>query len=485
MPRIVVELAKPLVEKLIQEPGPLGPDGTRAQDYASLGEVARGLGLQQLARILDASGNPESKRLIEGTIKSQIERRPASRDLVGFFAIEVKDPAVAEKLLSELESLPREVIASAEFEATYRGAGMVTALTPPKYRGAQAYLEALGVDKFPNDGDWHGIGFADMEHGWNLDHESLCHLMEPTEPPVFPNAFQNMAHNKYAPHGTSVLGICVGGGKGKIQGIADGATLKALLYPAEDLPFARTIYELVDSELLSAGDILLIELEQNGGQSDTGLPVEVKRAMFKAIRFAVDQGIVVIAAAGDGHEPDGRRVGWDLDVVIREDADKDRKKAPAWATDSEGETPDSGAVLVSGCVVPADKARPTEYDADVEFNVGTKIDCYGWGSAVLTGGANDPPAGYGVPKTDDPDFTYDCNFSQTSAAAAMVAGVALVTQRLACHVLNRRLEPGELRKLLRDVRSGTPVKCQGKPTRVVPHLPSIYELLPELGATSR
>jgi len=505
MTRLVVELAPSLVERLAE--------GRRKEvpRPANLFEVARELQQKKLAALLERFGNPPSSPLIrdesfhsgvEGSSVLSSRASKAAAALLSTFLIDVNGlaPRAQEKLLEGLQSLDG-IIDTAEFELTSEEAGISLQDGPVSYVHEQEYLAALGVnDVVRGNGEWYEVGFAALEFGWNLDHEALSRtvaappalLPAPTDPKYM--------HDWSAAHGTSVLGICVGGGK--MQGIAAGARVKALLRAGRGVDFANTIYELLDNSRPSSlrfGDILLVELQQSGDDHMTaGLPLEVHPAVFRAIQLAVSLGIVVIEVAGNGRVVGTTRRGWDLDNIAR-----DRRRAPAWAPrrpnvwklpvqllinaprfvrhpveawTQRQRSPDSGAILVSGCLPPDSNKPPKSYTADARYNSGERVDCYGWGSGVFTCGEDNPPT---IPKPH-PNRSYDRNFKGTSAAAAMITGVALAIQRMANEVLGYPLSPFQLRAVLRDPRGGVPVSVPGKPQRIVPHLPSIHALLEEL-----
>ncbi len=484
MARIVVELDEALVERLVERLA--GRAGTSVPEPTSLVQIARELGIEPLSAMLERWGElPSSPFISNRSILSQVKRKhpvfemspDESLGLAGFFTIDVGKLSEGQQkeVLEGLKSL-KGIVVSAAFEATYRGANSRRRNSDvPIYRRAQKYLNALGVGS-PDDDSWFGVGFATLDHGWNLEHEALRYLPPPV---LFPTGCESLAYMKTRTHGTAVLGICVGGGK--IQGIAKGAAVKALLFATNTQTIAETILGFINAEGLDSlafGDILLIEIEQDSSPGVAGgLPLEVQPAMLKAIRRAVSEGIVVIEVAGNGTiDATFGRVGWDLDAVA-----KNPEMAPAWERKDDGASADSGAILVSGCVPPDGRARPKTYAADTHLNFGIRIDCYGWGAGVLAPGDDEPPPVPKLPAANgDYDITYDAGFNGTSAAAAMVTGLALAIQRMAHQELGRPLSPTQLRALLRDSRCGVPVTGIGRPTRVVPHLASIRQVLKRL-----
>jgi serine protease len=346
----------------------------------------------------------------------------------------------------------------------------------PLYRRDQGYLDAIGVDDIPTSGPWFGLGLAVVDVGWNLDHEALRHIGRPR---LFPMTMMEVPADT---HGTAVLGVVVGGAK--IQGIAAGATVKALVFPTRGpTSVAEQLLEVIDAKsnnALQYGDILLIEIEQEDGHGvPEGLPLEVQPDVFEVIQLAVSRGIVVIEAAGNGAKQGSVRVGWDLDEIAR-----DGQHAPAWRQKSgrDGAIPSSGAILVSGCK-PFRQSATEPYEVDPRLNHGSMVGCYGFGSTVLTSGGYFPPPGRDPsPNRDDPNVWYDCGFGMTSAAAAMVAGVALAIQRMAHEELGHPLSPTQLQAVLRDPRGGTSVQRNGRRVGIVPHLPRIRDLLRQLSA---
>jgi hypothetical protein len=346
----------------------------------------------------------------------------------------------------------------------------------PLYRPDQRYLDAIGLDDIPNSGNWFGIGLAVVDVGWNLDHEALRHI---GRPPLFP---MDMTEVPADTHGTAVLGVVVGGAK--IQGIAEGATVKALVFPTRGpTSIAEQLLEFLDDKAnnaLQCGDILLIEIEQEAGDgAPEGLPLEVQPEVFSAIQLAVSRGIVVIEAAGNGAKQGSVRVGWDLDEIAR-----DGRHAPAWRQKSGGNgvIPRSGAIMVSGCK-PFRQGVAEPYTVDPRLNHGSMVGCYGFGSTVVTSGGNFPPPGRDrAPNRDDPNVWYDCGFGMTSAAAAMVAGAALAIQRMAYEELGHALSPSQLQAVLGNPNGGTSVQRNGRRVGIVPHLPKVRDLLRQWSA---
>src|SRR5262245_35646430 len=118
-------------------------------------------------------------------------------------------------------------------------------------------------------------------------------------------------------------------------------------------------------------------------------------------------------------------------------------------------------------------------------NFGQRVDCYAWGANVDTA--------WGDPK----DERATGEFAETSASAAIIAGLALVIQQHAVEsrpklfddpaeqreVDRRGLSPYQMRELLRSPACGTPVTHNGAQVGSMPDLGLVFEAmrsLPEL-----
>jgi hypothetical protein len=252
-------------------------------------------------------------------------------------------------------------------------------------------------------GRGEGIGFVDVEQGWNLQHEDL--LAAGIPPPSGDN-------RDFFDHGTAVLGIvlmdeanAVGG-----VGIAPRCAGQVVSVWRPDYNPPRAIAAAAGA--MAAGDVLLLEHQESyGGIFEW--PAEVLLANYEQIELAVKARIVVVEAAGNGII--------DLDGVVHGgQAVFDRSVR------------DSGAVLVGG-------ADPTPPHARTGVsNYGSRIDCFGWDRNVATTTTDG---------TGTADALYTQSFGATSAAAAIVAGAALVVQSMAAHTTGR-LDPAALRARL-------------------------------------
>jgi hypothetical protein len=478
MSRIVVEFAEDWAEKLRTAPPSLAlrgfedalemlgrqagdPGVLRLRDVFTqfVTKADQRVGLPSGPLLPDDPAPARRKSLRTGPGSVGVRPTPPG-DFAGFFAIDVAGlpEQDQDELLAELRSAPH-VIAGAAFESTYRGAASRKATA--SRRKDQFYLRATGVGAPVEPHGWHGLGLAHLDVGWLLDHQALSGFPPPT---CFPNG--NPPSDS---HGTMSLGVVVGGDE--MQGIAKGATPKALIFNVKDRSIAGPLREFLYSEKYDSllyGDVLLIEIEHDDTRRvQGGRPLELAREAFLAIQYAVSEGIAVIEPAGNGHDVDGRHEGWDLDA-IRDDPDAAPAWNKRWRGTRESDIPDSGAIMVSGAMMlPNPPAPVTAYTTRRDLNNGSRVDCFGWGAGVLTAGEIGQ---------------YTDLFDKTSAASAMVAGIALQVQRMAMDpkVHGHVLSPLQLREVLRHPRSGTRVRGNGSRTRVVPHLGKIREVLRRL-----
>jgi hypothetical protein len=262
-----------------------------------------------------------------------------------------------------------------------------------------------------------GVWFADVEGGWNANHEDLPgdrmkHV-----------AGQPINDPTWRQHGTAVLGEVVGRDNGKgVVGLAPDVervfTASIGRIPVPDALDAA-------AEQLRPGDVLLIEL-QGTGPRGRFLPMEYWDDNFDAIVAATRRGVVVIEAAGNGGE--------DLD-----------RSTYRGKLSRKGR--DSGAIMVGAGGPP----RPGFIDrARLDFsNYGSRVDVQGWGRKVATLDYGD------LQKCDGPaDRHYTGEFSGTSSASPIVAGAAVLVESWSKAKRGKPMAPEVVRDLLR--RTGTP-----------------------------
>lgn len=260
-----------------------------------------------------------------------------------------------------------------------------------------------------------GIAVVDVEQGWEFDHPDVSGLAG-TQPLVHLNRFDESAPE--GDHGTSVLGIVVGRPNGVGgTGIAPRATVRVCSH-YDGGEIMRTVDAiLVARRELDAGDVLLLEVH---------LPhlgymcAEADDATFHAIRLASAKGIVVVEAAGNGAD------------------DISAWRSPSGRGLSRDGDQDSGAIVVAAGrrAIDSDGAtRGHRWNSVAQSNYGARVDCYAWGDGVQA-----PVVG---------DYA---EFGGTSAAAAIIAGVAASVQGMVVAAGKERLRTRAMRDLLRATK---------------------------------
>jgi hypothetical protein len=321
----------------------------------------------------------------------------------------------------------------------------VTASNDPRSK-RQRYLNAAGTGinaryawGFPG-GDGSGIGFVDMERGWNLNHEDLA--------AAGITLISGISHDCLQ-HGTSVLGevLMVDNNIGGI-GIAPGAKGRVVSQWRKSGNFDENdpqsfnnvdaIWSAISSMVF--GDVLLLEAQDlaplgatapdatgAATQAMSYWPIEVAYGAYGVIQHATALGIVVVEAAGNGKN--------DLDTYKNEYGKK-------IFDPNSADFRDSGAIM-AGAGTKASPHKPVN-----TTNHGKRVDCYAWGEKVDTATINNQGK-------DD----YRKDFDGTSSASAIIAGAALVVQGLAQAKLGQRYSPKVLRQILNT--TGTPSKHPG------------------------
>jgi hypothetical protein len=406
----------------------LAPDEVRAHLIEQLRKAtppppdADRVTVSRLLRPPNDGSEDDITKLVQRAAEMDPTYRP--RNLLNYFVVETPVAWDTHPLLRALASSPLVERAYLQLQ------GDDPASNPsndPK-SSSQQYLDAAptGIDArfvWPTAGSTSfpgtsgaGVRFVDLELGWTLDHEDLV-----AKNPVLlygPNS------QFRAQHGTSVLGVvaAVDNAIGAI-GIAHGVDwIRVVSYGQNqnrDIPNAIRAAISNPPNNLRYGDVLLLEAQL----VPTLLPVEVQDAEFELIRLATALGIIVIEAAGNGS----------VDFDQFQDADQRFLLRPG----AFGYR-DSLAILVGAATSTSHARLPTS-------NYGSRVDCFAWGDSVVTTSSN-------VSGRKD---MYRQDFAFTSAAAAIVAGAAILVQGMADNHLSGRIGPSQMRTLLGNRSTGT------------------------------
>jgi serine protease len=266
-----------------------------------------------------------------------------------------------------------------------------------------------------NSGHGEGVGFVDMEQGWDFSNTDL-----PTLPPlIWGQNYQDF------PHGTGVLGVVLMDDNG-IASKANGRVVSQI--PSVGPPVPNVMEAILTAiATMEFGDVLLLEAQVQYPKSlGPYMAVEVNQSTYEAIRLATALGVVVVEAAGDGgiSLDDVTDTGTSIGVNI-----------------FNREVRDSGAIIVGAANYQVPHQRTTGYTGDDEGGscYGSRVDLYAWGNNVYS--------------TAPPPDNFNTKLTDTSSAAAIIAGAALVLQSLAGEMYSTmppgyRFSPREVRYLL-------------------------------------
>jgi len=344
------------------------------------------------------------------------------------------------------------------------------------YASEQLYLDAapVGIDARwawgTANGSGAGVGFVDLEQSWLLKIGSVLTSVQHEDLPnakQAPNIPREMNPKGCPPyhHGTAVVGIVAGLDNQKgIVGIAPTpAWIDVASHFQTGTPghITNTLTAILQYEGMSEGDVLLIEY-----QTPDNNPVEADAAALAGIEMATALGFVVIEPAGN--------FGRDLDTVasLNKSSSTFRDSRAIIVGAGESQLDATGSGHDRWATEPADFALPGPLPSYIPndplchygevppmlpaSNYGGRVDCYAWGEHVVA-------SGYGWRGGSTDITSYTNRFSGTSAAAAIVAGAAVVLQGMHKAVTGKPLSPTDMRAAL--CTNGTP-QGSGRPGHI-------------------
>ena len=235
-------------------------------------------------------------------------------------------------------------------------------------------------------GNGAGVRVADVEYAYHTTHLDLNVAL------IGPAQKTGSAQSRID-HGTAVLGVLGSRNDGKgTTGIAHGAQILFCAEETEDGWDRPGAISRAASQL-SAGDVMLLEMQTFGPVADQLVPAEWEKSVYDVVTTAAANGIIVVAAAGNG--------GMNLDD-------------PVFAS---GHAPFSPAGDSGSIIVGAGEASGANARARRTFSCyGSTVDAQGWGNAVATTGKGD------LYSAEGPDAFYTAGFNGTSSASPVVAG---------------------------------------------------------------
>ena len=295
--------------------------------------------------------------------------------------------------------------------------------SPPNGIGAMEVWPLAG-------GKGSGVRVCDIEGNWNYGHEDL-----PAGIPLLGGTV--IADLGWRNHGTAVLGEIVSkpGVSGTV-GIAHQA--RAATHSAIVGGVFNTAAAIMGATAaLSAGDVILIELQATGPNGKY-VAMQYWNDIFSAIQAATAKGITVVEAAGNGDE------NFELPVFA-----------------GTGLQKDSGAIVVGAGIPPTNFFDYHGFGAGTGYtkigvprsriwfsNYGRIVNVHGWGWHVTTCGYGDAQGG----ASENRWYTH--RFSGTSSASPIVTGAVAVLQGIAKARNGAPLTPAKVRSIL--MTTGTP-----------------------------
>ena len=289
----------------------------------------------------------------------------------------------------------------------------------PNYVALQDYRPAnpgLNVDYlWARGGKGQNVRYSDCEYGWDVTHEDLVDI------PIVVEAGQTMNSPFGTDHGTSAVGITAGKENGYgITGIAPNVT-SVNVYPEISVEEGSRRTTCIANAIADSdpGDVVLLEMQTTGAGGDYA-PAEYSSSVWTVVKNGGDQGVLVVAAAGNGNQ--------NLD------------SAPYATYMSRG---DSKSIIIGA------GSSNTSHNKLSFSTYGTRVNVQTWGENVFTSGYGDY-----VILGGDSRQSYTDSFNGTSSASAVAAGCVSALQSYAKLTLNRPLTPAEMRSLL--IQTGIP-----------------------------
>lgn len=336
----------------------------------------------------------------------------------------------------------------------------------PDFTPKQGYLNAApgGIDaKFSwtkPGGSGAGVRIIDIEGAWRFTHEDLTGNQGGM---VGGTASNDLLWRN---HGTAVIGE-FGGDRNNfgVTGICPDANVRAISIFGANNSSSKAI--IAAANLLSAGDIILIELHRPGPRFNFTSPqgqrgfiaVEWWPDDLAAIKFAVAKGIIVVEAAGNGFE--------NLDDPIYNV--RPAGFPASWVNPFKRNPDDSGAIVVGAGAPPSGNFGADRSRLDFS-NWGALIDAQGWGREVVTCGYGDLQGGASE------DLWYTERFSGTSSASPIVVGACACVQGWLRAAAKPVLTPAQMRSRLRSTGSPQQNGPNGPATQRIGNRPNLRQL---------
>lgn len=348
----------------------------------------------------------------------------------------------------------------------------------PDFTPHQSYLGPApgGVDAAyawsVKGGDGAGVNVIDVEGEWRFTHEDLQQNKGGVVGGTPPN------DQGWRNHGTAVLGV-IGADRNDlgVTGIAPAAEIRAISIFGDNNSSSTAIQQAAD--LLSPGDILLLELHRPGPRysfqdrddQQGYIPIEWWPDDMAAIQYAVGKGIVVVEAGGNGAE------NLDDPVYDQNPVAPNGPFPQTWSNPFRRNPIDTGAIVV-GAGAPPEGTHGNNWGSDrsrLDFsNYGQMVDAQGWGREVTTCAYGDLQGGV------TEDTWYTDQFSGTSSASPVIVGTLACLQGALKAAGKPTLAPSGLRSLLRTTGSTQTDGPNGPATQRIGNRPDLRQMLNSL-----
>jgi hypothetical protein len=304
-----------------------------------------------------------------------------------------------------------------------------------------------------------GVTLIHFDEGWLLDHAAFDRFR------ALGGTIDHFGQGNVASgrcgHGTSVLGMHIGArDRGPL--LPGARIVLAQAIASDDLPPDKYLEQAVKHTEGARARVLLIARDWSSRAPH--IPLELRAGMGDLIASAVQSGITVVEAAGNG--------GIDLDGLVRWNGRGVRGQISfandPWRANDDALTPafarDSGALIVGAATAGEPHRRWTAGFPDnpqPRSNFGQRVDCWAPGEQISTASID--------------ELGWTTGFGGTSAAAALIAAkvTALQSLALALHPSSAPLSPSVIRDLFRDPSLGRPVWAGHLQLGAMPSLPAV------------
>jgi subtilisin family serine protease len=417
--------------------GFVGPS-TVERTFKSLNRIIEGFNIKRIESHFGMRESQIRKRITEAP-ESHAPPVTAEFAQSGFVRIMPRlseDVKTLAKRLNQSNAIWKAVVAPEPLPA---GAPTGTSTTSRNFEPCQGYMHSppngIGAmeawAKYNTRGK--GITICDIEGNWNFDHEDLPKLTH-----IGGQLIDNIGWRN---HGTAVAGEMVSRpGQSGTVGISHEARMYVQSAMVNGI-FNTSAAIVNATSRLKKGDVILIELHAPSPLTGKYIAMQYWNDVFSAIRAAVDKGITVIEAAGNGNE--------NFDKTIY---------------NGSGLQKDSGAIVVGAGIPPTnhmdyfgDDWSGSGFDRYSKIgiprsriffsNYGKIVNVQAWGWHVTTCGYGDAQGG-----VNEKNW-YTHRFSGTSSASPIVTGAAACIQSYATAKHGQPIPPRKVREIL--IRTGT------------------------------